>query len=190
VSVAGSASGIMDPKDDLSDPKKSISHLSPKNPDNPRLSAGFTFVGQFLDHDLTFDPTSSLERQQDPEAIANFRTPLLELDSVYGSGPTASPHLYDQMAQEVKFYIEEIPDSATKTRDDSMKFDVPRNSQNTALIADPRNDENLIVSQLQLAFLKFHNAVIDFVKAESPDLKTPRERFARRRASSAGTTNG
>jgi hypothetical protein len=178
VSVAGGASGIMDSEDDLSDPEKSISHPSPKNPDNPRLSAGFTFVGQFLDHDLTFDPTSSLERQQDPEAIANFRTPLLELDSVYGSGPTASPHLYDQMAQEVKFYIEEIPESATKTRDGSTKFDVPRNRQNTALIADPRNDENLIVSQLQLAFLKFHNAVIDFVKADSPDLKTPHERFA------------
>jgi Animal haem peroxidase len=174
----GQAGGIMDPGDQLNDPKESIEHPSQQNPDNPELSAGFTFLGQFLDHDLTFDPTSSLERQQDPEAIANFRTPLLELDNVYGSGPTASPHLYDQTAEETKFYIEEIPDSATKTRDGSTKFDVPRNLQNTALIGDPRNDENLIISQLHLAFLKFHNAVIDYVKAEMPELTTPRERFA------------
>jgi hypothetical protein len=130
----GKVDGIMDPRDDLSDPITSITDpaKSLNNPNNPDLSAGFTFLGQFLDHDLTFDPTSSLERQQDPEAIANFRTPLLELDNVYGSGPTASPHLYDQMAEETKFYIEEIPASATKTRDGSTKFDVPRNLQNTA----------------------------------------------------------
>ena len=173
----GQAGGIMDPGDQLNDPKLSIDQPG-NNPDNLELSAGFTFLGQFLDHDLTFDPTSSLERQQDPEAIANFRTPLLELDNVYGSGPTASPHLYDRFAQERKFYIEEIPGSATKTRDGSTKFDVPRNRQLTALTGDPRNDENLIISQLHLAFLKFHNAVIDFVKAEMPELTTPGERFA------------
>ena|SRR5829696_1330620 len=59
------------------------------------MPAGFTFLGQFLDHDMTFDPTSSLARQQDPEAIRNFRVPSLDLDSVYGGGPGASPHLYD-----------------------------------------------------------------------------------------------
>ena len=174
----GERAGIMDAEDQLDDPIDSILNPGPQNPDNPELTAGFTFLGQFLDHDLTFDPTSSLERQQDPEAIANFRTPLLELDSVYGSGPNASPHLYDQEVQETKFYVEAIPDSATKTRDGSTKFDVPRNGQRTALVADPRNDENLIISQLQLAFLKFHNAVIDHVKAESPDLATRHERFA------------
>jgi len=70
--------------------------LNVNNPNNPALSAGMTFLGQFLDHDVTFDPTSSLERQADPEAIQNFRNPLLELDNMYGSGPGASPHLYDQ----------------------------------------------------------------------------------------------
>jgi hypothetical protein len=70
--------------------------LNVNNPNNPALTAGMTFLGQFLDHDMTFDPTSSLERQSDPEAIRNFRNLLLELDSLYGSGPGASPHLYDQ----------------------------------------------------------------------------------------------
>ena len=79
----GKPGGIMDPGGD-------------ENPDNPQIPAGFTFLGQFLDHDITFDPTSSLERQNDPESISNFPTPAFELDSVYGSGRSASPRLYDQ----------------------------------------------------------------------------------------------
>src|SRR5271156_4481236 len=63
--------------------------------DSPALAAGFTFLAQFLDHDLDFDPTSSLERQADPSAISNFRTPALDLDNVYAAGPMASPYIYD-----------------------------------------------------------------------------------------------
>jgi hypothetical protein len=140
----GKPGGIMDPGGD-------------SNPDNPNIPAGFTFLGQFLDHDITFDPTSSLERQNDPESIANFRTPAFELDSVYGSGRAASPHLYDQ-TQPGKLLV-----------DADFQNDLPRNSQNTALIGDPRNDENVIVSQLHLAFIKFHNAVFEFLKQEIPD---------------------
>jgi hypothetical protein len=84
----GAKNGPMDAADDLSDPITN-------NPDNPAITAGFTFLGQFVDHDMTFDPTSSLARQQDPESIRNFRIPALDLDSVYGSGPGGSPHLYD-----------------------------------------------------------------------------------------------
>ena len=89
--------------------------LNANNPNNPHLSAGMTFLGQFLDHDITFDPTSSLERQSDPESIENFRTPLFELDSLYGAGPGASPQLYDQSTsgQGIKFYIEEIAGATT-----------------------------------------------------------------------------
>lgn len=126
------------------------------NPDSTSgLPAGFTFLGQFIDHDITFDPTSSLERQNDPESIANFRTPTLELDNVYGSGPAASPHLYTRDGGKIKFLV-----------DQNFPNDLPRNSVNTALIGDPRNDENFIISQLHLAFLKFHNAVTDRYASE------------------------
>ncbi|HEX8539084.1 MAG TPA: peroxidase family protein, partial [Cystobacter sp.] len=131
---------------------------NPNNPDNTTISAGFTFFGQFVDHDLTFDPTSSLERQNDPEALENFRTPALELDSVYGSGPRASRHLYD-VNDPAKFLIEKLGGPGSQD-------DLPRNSQQTALIADPRNDEHSIVSQLQLAMLKFHNAVVDQLRGQ------------------------
>jgi hypothetical protein len=125
--------------------------------DNPRIPSGFTFLGQFIDHDITFDPTSSLERQNDPEAVRNFRTPVLELDNVYGSGPIASPHLYDQ-SDLGKMLIGVDGNGDAK--------DLPRNRQGVALIGDPRNDENLIISQLHLAFLKFHNVVVDRIRQE------------------------
>ena len=113
--------------------------LNVNNPNNPALSAGMTFLGQFLDHDVTFDPTSSLERQADPEAIQNFRNPLLELDNMYGSGPGASPHLYDQSSGGggIKFLVEEIPGAAAVSAGGFARFDLPRNSQNTALLGDP-----------------------------------------------------
>ncbi|HEX5719020.1 MAG TPA: heme peroxidase family protein [Thermoanaerobaculia bacterium] len=140
----GKDDGLMEPK------------TTPENLDNPAIPAGFTFFGQFVDHDITFDPTSSLEQQADPEAIQNFRTPLLELDSVYGAGPAANPHLYDSR-----------PNMRGKLLiDEDFPHDLPRNSQGIALIGDPRNDENNIVSQIQHAFLMFHNAAIDFVAAD------------------------
>ncbi len=157
----GAPGGPMDAGENLSaDPKDLITdlNLSANNSNNPRLSAGMTFLGQFLDHDMTFDPTSSLERQVDPEMIANFRTPSLALDNVYGAGPDGSPHLYDGTTGNLKFLLEPTGTAG--------KDDVPRNSQNAALIGDPRDDENLIISQLQVAFLKFHNAVVDYVQAE------------------------
>ena len=159
----GKKGGIMDAGD--APPPADPLAPNPKNPDNPTMTAGVTFLGQLLDHDLTFDPTSSLERQIDPEAVANFRTPVLELDNVYGSGRGANPHLYDQSAPGANKFL--IDAAAPK--------DLPRNSQNTAIIGDPRNDENLIVSQLHLAFLKFHNAVVDHVQAGG--ISDPNEAF-------------
>jgi hypothetical protein len=160
----GKPGGIMDAADDLAagptllitDPAKSAN-----NRNNLALTAGMTFLGQFLDHDMTFDPTSSLERQVDPEHIANFRTPTFGLDNVYGAGPGGSPHLYDQstVGRGIKFLLEE---TGTPGRSD-----LPRNSQMIALIGDPRDDENLIIGQLQVAFLRFHNAVLDHVEADT-----------------------
>ena len=62
--------------------------------DNPHVPAGFTYLGQFIDHDITLDLTSLSEKDKDPLGIENFRTPSLDLDAVYGLGPDGSPHLY------------------------------------------------------------------------------------------------
>jgi hypothetical protein len=177
----GAAGGPMDADDDLSDSITLITDpaKSSNNPDNPALTAGFTFLGQFMDHDMTFDPTSSLARRQDPESIRNFRVPALDLDSVYGGGPVSSPQLYDSTVDggRTTLLIEEIPGSGAVSVGNTIHFDVPRNSQKTALTGDPRNDENLIVSQLHLALLRFHNVVVADVKAELGPGFTPGEIF-------------
>src|SRR5262245_21144150 len=178
----GAAGGPMDPADDLSDPVTLITDpaKSANNPNNPTMTAGFTFLGQFLDHDMTFDPTSSLARRQDPESIRNFRIPALDLDSVYGGGPGVSPHLYDQTVDggRTRFFTERIPGSAAVSIDEQPRRDVPRNRQQVALIGDPRNDENLIVSQLHLAMLRFHNQVVEDVASDLGPGFTSDEIFA------------
>jgi Animal haem peroxidase len=127
----------------------------PEQLDNPDIPAGHTYFGQFVDHDITFDPASSLERENDPDALHNFRTPRFDLDSVYGSGPADEPFQYDD-DQPGKLLIGES----------NGQQDLPRNVQGTALIGDPRNDENIIVSGLQLVFLLLHNKLFDEVAAD------------------------
>jgi hypothetical protein len=178
----GSVKGLMDANDDLSDPITLITDpgKSEKNPNNPTMTAGMTFLGQFLDHDMTFDPTSSLARRQDPESIRNFRIPALDLDSLYGGGPTSAPHLYDQTVDHGRttMLTDEIPGSGTVSIGGKVRFDLPRNRQNIALTGDPRNDENLIVSQMHLALLRFHNKVLDDVRANLGSGYTLGELFA------------
>jgi hypothetical protein len=129
-----------------------------------RLPAGYTYFGQFVDHDITFDPVSSLTRQNDPDALSDFRTPRFDLDSLYGRGPSDQPYLYDR-------------DGVHLTLGDSVSSDeriagpdLQRVATERALVGDPRNDENLIVSQLQVAFIRFHNRVLDRVGHAHPEL--------------------
>src|SRR5262245_10230218 len=51
---------------------------------NTKVPAGFTYLGQFVDHDITLDLTAIGEKEADPAAVDNFRTPALDLDSIYG----------------------------------------------------------------------------------------------------------
>lgn len=175
----GRKGGIMDAADaDSATPRELILDpaLRVNNPDNPTMTAGMTFLGQFIDHDITLDTTSSLEQQADPDAIENFRTPTLALDNVYAQGPLNSAHLYDA-TDPVKLLVEPNPDSVTQSRGGALRHDLPRNSQNVALIGDVRSDENIVLSQLHLAFLMFHNRVVDHVRATT-GLTSPSAVFA------------
>ncbi len=131
------------------------------NRDNKKVPAGYTYLGQFIDHDITLDTTPLPERRIDPLGIRNFRTPALDLDCLYGNGPVAQPYLY-QRANNKLFLIGTNPESRDQngTTIRSLPNDLPRSPEKFALIGDPRNDENLIVAQLHLALLKFHNKVV------------------------------
>jgi hypothetical protein len=129
--------------------------------DNPRIPAGYTYVGQFVDHDITFDPMSWLQRANDPDALVNFRTPKYDLDSLYGAGPADSPFLYDRRSSSgVELLIGRCLEDEDDPGSEIDEDDLPRNRQGRALIGDPRNDENTFIGQLQLSFIKFHNRVV------------------------------
>lgn len=119
------------------------------NTDGP-ADTGMTFFGQFVDHDLTLDATSALGTRIDPATIPNVRTPSLDLDCVYGAGPEASPHLYgaDDAEQFLVFGRKDNP------------RDLARTCAGKALIGDPRNDENIIVAQVQAIFIELHNLLM------------------------------
>jgi hypothetical protein len=162
-------SGLFDAEDNLSDPVQSILNpavFSPNNPDNPNMTAGMTFLGQFLDHDLTFDKRSALNANVSPMGTVNFRTSAFDLDSVYGEGPTGSPQLYDTRSGHIKFVLQPIPGAEAVSRHGRSRNDVPRDAQGNAVVSDSRNDENIIISQLQVAMLSFHNAVTDYLAAQ------------------------
>jgi heme peroxidase len=128
---------------------------------NPRIPAGYTYFGQFVDHDVTFDPTSTLGQRNDPETLFDFRTPRFDLDSLYGSGPMDQAFLYDWSSRGnrgVDLLVGRNPEG----REFTLR-DLPRNQQGRALIGDARNDENLVTSQLQLLFIRFHNRVVERV---------------------------
>jgi hypothetical protein len=159
----GKPGGIMDANDDLAaGPVVLIvdSNLNLVNRNNPTHTAGITFFGQFLDHDMTFDQRSRLGFPTQPVRSPNARTPFFDLDSVYAGGPSGSPELYDA-ANPIKFRIES----------GGQFEDLPRNPTNkAAIIGDPRNDENLIIAGLHTAFLLFHNHAVDLIRSQTPSI--------------------
>ena len=146
--LTGLAASMAEPPD----APPSVTDVPREVPGNP---AGYVLLGQFIDHDLTFDNTPLAAQRADPDALTNFRSPHFNLDSVYGDGPSANPQFYDES-------------DATKLRigDPDTPDDFPRRTNGSAITADPRDDENLITSQLHLAFRKFHNALVDHVRAQ------------------------
>ncbi len=165
----GAPGGIMDARDDLAAGPKDLivdptvngnpTATNPygSNPDNPTMTAGSTFVGQFTDHDITFDQTSQLGVPQNPLVSPNTRTPALDLDSVFGGGPAIRPDLYAPN-----------PDGtagpALKIGTGGVHEDVPRVPNGdgtwTALLGDPRNDENVMVAGLHAGHILFYNRVL------------------------------
>ena len=116
--------------------------------DNPNgTPSGFTYLGQFLDHDLTLDATPLGDANIDIDAMVNGRTAKLDLDSMYGGGQVGSPQLYDG----AKF----------KFSNPNGFEDLQRTGTGQAVLIEGRNDENLVIAQLHIAFQKFHNALID-----------------------------
>ena len=180
----GKAGGIMDANDNLAAGPVALivdETLQQRNQNNPTHTAGTTFLGQFLDHDVTFDTVSRARSHDRPEPDpkrARSR-PSTSTPST-AAGAAVSPQLYDSR------------DRAKLRIESSGRFeDVPRQSNGSAIIADPRNDENVVISGLQAAFIKFHNRMVDKVRGDRlvDDVRETQRRLHGRRATRrAGTT--
>jgi hypothetical protein len=150
----------------------------PTQPDSePGIPAGFTYLGQFLDHDLTQDRTAvALGQDVTVDELVDGRTPALDLDSLYGRGPKNKDDRRFFAADGVKLLTgttAAVPiDDGTNRNLDG--FDLPRvggatgtkADQRAPLIPDGRNDENLAIAQTHLAFIHFHNRVVDRLVSE------------------------
>jgi hypothetical protein len=150
--------------------KKIANAMTPEGGAASDIPAGFTYLGQFVDHDLTFDKTQvMLGEDVSPADLLQGRSPSLDLDSLYGAGP--------QDEKSAKFYKDDRHLKMGKTvasGDDAARegFDLPRvggtgsaAAKRKALIPDFRNDENLAVAQTHLAMIRFHNRVVDNLPA-------------------------
>ncbi|HWB56333.1 MAG TPA: heme peroxidase family protein [Gaiellaceae bacterium] len=136
------------------------------------IPAGFTYLGQFIDHDLTFDKTTVMLGQNvTATQLLQGRSPSLDLDSLYGAGPTDP--------ESAKFYEADgvhLRTGKTVAEVIGVKqgFDLRRGAGTTAaakrkaIIPDPRNDENLAVAQTHLAMIRFHNRVVDTLPSSVP----------------------
>jgi hypothetical protein len=125
--------------------------------ENHTIPAGYTYFGQFVDHDLTFDPTPLRHQLTDVAALEDFRTPALDLDSIYGSGPDDQPYLYtgdksdtgDKSGELRLGKVLQSPQSQFATRRDVLRL----LEDHTAILGDKRNDENKIVAQMHSVFV-------------------------------------
>jgi hypothetical protein len=135
----------------------------PQQVEDTSLPAGYTYVGQFVDHDLTRMTGTN-------DNPVSQRSPLLDLDVLYGDGPGSQAHgsFYDGIRLRLGTTQASPTNNVPNADNDLEGFDLPRNAagatpaeKQLALIPDLRNDENLIVAQTHLAFMRFHNRVAD-----------------------------
>lgn len=152
------------------------------------IPAGYTYLGQFIAHEVTHDSTGDLLAAN--LEVKNLRTPEIDLDSLYGGedGPTARPELYRTNGFELRTRDTRAEGDFTH----GLPYDLPRGTKASsdgttpanpkkALLGDPRNDENLAVAQTHVAFIHFHNRVAKIIR-ERNQSATPTEVFALARA--------
>ncbi|HEX7945942.1 MAG TPA: peroxidase family protein [Phenylobacterium sp.] len=139
--------------------------------ENPLVPAGYTYFGQFVDHDITLDTTSLKQKAVDVAAMIDFRTPALDLDCVYGRGPDDQPYMYESDGVHLRLgdaLTAPGVAGATRNRHDVLRMTsagaipVPiGKGPNPAILGDKRNDENRIVCQIQAGMIAFHNKVAE-----------------------------
>ena len=136
------------------------------------IPAAYTYFGQFVDHDITLEAVtedvdfngniSPLPLADARDFLFNTRTGTLDLDSVYALPAPSDP------ANPSKMLLGTVAEIGGRPPGKGPDNDLPRRAPDpnpdldrAALIGDHRNDENTIIAQMQVAFLKAHNVLVD-----------------------------
>jgi hypothetical protein len=132
--------------------------------DSSTLPSEYTYLGQFIDHNLDFDETPQPTADVNPSSVSNYESFRFDLNDVFGGGPSVDPQLYAANGRRLlvsgKLGVPQADGFPTVTGNNGV-FDLARTSLGHAILVDPRNDENQILSQIHAAFVAFYN---DFIK--------------------------
>ena len=139
-----------------------VSRFSANGKDDAAGAAGWPFLGQFIAHDVTADRSALVDRA-DIAVLKNARRQKLNLEFLYGSGPTGDPYLYD---------VNDYAKLLIGLNDAGQAEDLQRNAQGIAIIVDPRNDSHLLMAQMQVLFSKFHNRIVDWLREQGTAERT------------------
>jgi hypothetical protein len=152
--------------------------------DNPRIPAGYTYLMQFVAHDMVRTETPIWGIGTIGRGTRDLATARLRLDTLYGGGPIHCPFAYMTGAR-ARLRISPIaPDARHDDAAGPPRRDIPRARfdppppgwpktrpppLDEALLADPRNDDNSNVAQITVLFSALHNAIVDRLEAARGD---------------------
>jgi hypothetical protein len=165
-------------------------------PDNPDIPSGYTYLLQFIAHDMA-DSVVSLSIDGDSlcPGFRNARSAPLLLDTLYGSGPDEYPQAYEFRSTDANIprsYLRLGPPSAIPPPAGYCPFrDIARSAPNSndqgqpalqpadpcapverwlteAMLADPRNDAHALISQLTVLFQLLHNHILGEIEKATP----------------------
>src|ERR1700682_261625 len=157
--------------------------------ENPNIPSGYTYLLQFVAHDLVHSAVPLSVAGSLGAGTANARRTALKLETLFGSGPVGSPFVYAQDApndeRRTKLRLGRMrwgekgvepgcsfPDISRDPAENVTGIDRSiaghRVALTEALIADPRNDDHAIMSQLTALFALLHNGLVDIVRRGEP----------------------
>ena len=168
--------------------------------ENPNLPSGYTYLLQFIAHDMVNTSISLAATEGRRFGFQNARQQPLTLDTIYGGGPDVTPQAYEfsRICAQSRGFMPRTRLRAGRVRDRSGKTagmpfaDIGRAApidvmddgipgggsaacclRTEALTADARNEDQALVAQVTLLFHRLHNFVLEQLDLALPPMTAP-----------------